>query len=886
MKRLKRFVTAISCAAALLLPCTIVNAQPATTHEESGYVPQGYQLDFNDDFEGTELNTADWKFEIQSAGWVNHELQRYVGKTFKGNKVVFVEDDHLTIRCQKVDGEVVSGRLNLRPSTGWCYGYFEARIKLPKGKGTWPAFWMMPVNVDWNTNPWPRCGEIDIMEEVGADPNSVSSSIHCDAYNHTKGTQKTHAMYLSGAEDDYHVYGLEWTSERLTFYVDGQVQLSFDKESDDHAVWPFHYAFHPILNLAWGGDWGGYKGVDESALPCELLVDYVRVYRKPMPAEAKKVVAYVTSWSSILPDPTMMTHINYAFGGIGNDNRVFADGLSRMQQVVALKERNPRLKVLLSVGGWGRGHFSPVAASAEARQTFAQSCRQFCDQYGLDGIDIDWEFPGNNSSGESSPSDEKQNYTLLLRDLRQALGDDLLLTMASSSSPGYYNYPACIQYLDFVNVMTYDMAPPPHHHSALYRGGTVGNGWKVAHESIQEHLQAGIPADKLVMGLAFYGNGNGDGSGSANQVSLQEIEDGIAQGKWIDHWDDVARVPYVTNQSGQFVFGYDNARSLTGKCQYIIDQDLAGGMYWEYANDNAIGTERSTVYDCLIGNATKKENLFFGGAALDYVGGNSYATVLDLTQDETYEATGASELSDRNWYSDPDFFVRQDDGTFRFVAVSGRYRVTANFSSLGFRVTPLDADDQPLAYNTADGSGCIWAIGANSSIGKPAYVAGSDGGWDESRALPLARTGEHTYQLTLEVGRQLNPDMVNFKFFHQNSFGDNGTNEFRARNGSCIIKNTSDVFYVNFNDSDNGNVMLRSGQTLTRGDVYRFTIDTSDPQNVIFSTSNETLGVQQPPLSGPHAQRPQCFDLQGRSLPPHHTPQHGVYVMQGKKVIR
>ena len=246
-----------------------------------------------------------------------------------------------------------------------------------------------------------------------------------------------------------------------------------------------------------------------------------------------------------------------------------------------------------------------MSKSEANRKVFAQSCLQLCQSYGIDGIDIDWEFPGNNSSGEASPADEKQNYTLLMRDLREALGDSLLLTMASSSSPDYYDYRQLIKYLDFVNVMTYDMASPPYHHSALYRSNGVGRGWMVSHESIQKHLSAGIPADKLVMGLAFYGNGNGDGSGSANQVSLQEIEDGIKSGKWTDHWDDVAKVPYVTNQQGQFVYGYDNQRSLTIKCQYIIEHNLAGGMYWEYANDDNMGTERHTVYDCLIGNASQ-----------------------------------------------------------------------------------------------------------------------------------------------------------------------------------------------------------------------------------------------------------------------------------------
>ena len=860
-----------------------------TTHEESGYVPEGYQLDWSDEFDGSELNTNDWKFEIHDPGWVNNELQRYVGKTYRGNKVVFVEDDHLTIRAQKVDDQIVSGRINARPSVGWRYGYFEARIKLPKGKGTWPAFWMMPVNVDWATNPWPRCGEIDIMEEVGYSPGNVSSSIHCDAYNHQDNTQKTHSMYLATAEEEYHVYGLEWTSEKMSFFVDGQKHMEFLKESDDHAVWPFHYAFHPILNLAWGGSWGGVQGVDESALPCELLVDYVRVYKKPMPTTAKKVVAYVTSWSSVPVDANIMTHVNYAFGGIDNSGRVYVDGKNRFQEIVALKEKNPSLKVLLSIGGWGRGNFTPIASDETKRKVFAKSCREFCDQYGIDGIDIDWEFPGNNSSGETSPSNEKQNYTLLMRDLREALGDGLLLTMASSSSPNYYDYRNLIGYLDFVNVMTYDMASPPHHHSALYRGGTVGNGWLVAHESIQNHLNAGIPADKLVMGLAFYGNGNGDGSGSANQVSLQEIENGIAEGKWIDHWDDVAKVPYVTNKNGQFVYGYDNARSLTGKCQYIVDYDLAGGMYWEYANDNLMGTERNTVYDCLVGNAVRKENLSLGGTPLIYDGANKYGNVFDMVQGASYVAEGADEMVDDTWYYDPDFFVRGEDGTYTFRAVSGRYSIHADFNNQCFRVVPLDENNQPLTYDTSTGTGCIWVIGANSSYGKPTFVPGNDDGWSESRALPMAQIDGTHHQITFEVGQQLNPDKVNFKFFHQNSFGNDSNDEFTPFTNPKITT-TSDVFYVNFNTPDCGNVKLRSGKKLTPGDIYVFTIDTSDKEHVILSTENITTAINDTKVVGREPDE-NYYDLTGRIVSNSHNehpvwPTRQILITKGKKIVR
>lgn len=245
---------------------------------------EGYKLVWNDEFDnGTSLDGAYWTHEVQGPGWVNNELQNYVKQQSPGGKkVTELKNGALRINCFKEDGKIYSGRVYANVNTGWQYGYFEAKIKLPKGKGTWPAFWMMPVGNDWSTNPWPMCGEIDIMEEVGVVPNEVSSSIHTQDYNHTKNTQKTHAMTIDKAEGEFHVYALEWTADAITTYVDGKVQLAVTKQQlgSGHNQWPFHYAFYPILNLAWGGDWGGMQGVDESALPVTMEVEYLRVFQK------------------------------------------------------------------------------------------------------------------------------------------------------------------------------------------------------------------------------------------------------------------------------------------------------------------------------------------------------------------------------------------------------------------------------------------------------------------------------------------------------------------------------------------------------------------------------------------------------------------------------
>ena len=256
---------------------TVTIAQAAA--EQAAYdAPEGYKLVWQDEFnEGTELNAADWTHEVQPSGWVNHELQNYVNHTTpKGHYVTEISGGKLQIHCFKEDGKIYSGRVYAKVKEGWTYGYIEASIKLPKGKGTWPAFWMMPVNF----KSWPADGEIDIMEEVGYHPDYVSSSLHANAHVHSNNTQVTHEMYCKGAEGEFHTYAIEWTAQNITTFVDGKKQLSYDNRGLGRDDWPYNDPFYIIFNLAWGGDWGGQQGVDENALPVTMEVDYVRVFQK------------------------------------------------------------------------------------------------------------------------------------------------------------------------------------------------------------------------------------------------------------------------------------------------------------------------------------------------------------------------------------------------------------------------------------------------------------------------------------------------------------------------------------------------------------------------------------------------------------------------------
>ena len=172
--------------------------------------PEGYKLVWHDEFDSESLSN-DWTYEVQNSGWVNNEQQNYRKGEIDGKNTVETNNGILNINCFKGnDGKVYSGRIYAHVNEGWQYGYIEASIKLPKGKGTWPAFWMMPVNVDWANEGWPKCGEIDIMEEVGANPNYVSSSLHAEGHVHTLGNQVTHEMLCNGAEDGFHTYAIEW----------------------------------------------------------------------------------------------------------------------------------------------------------------------------------------------------------------------------------------------------------------------------------------------------------------------------------------------------------------------------------------------------------------------------------------------------------------------------------------------------------------------------------------------------------------------------------------------------------------------------------------------------------------------------------------------------
>lgn len=243
---------------------------------DDAYVLNGERLVWNDEFNGLTLNSDWWTNETDI--YVNNELQTY---TLGDN--INVADGILTITARKRGkgqklGDYTSGRLKTQGKKEFTYGRMEIRAKLPQGRGTWPAIWMLGENI--KSINWPACGEIDIMEHVGYDPGIVHSSLHTQSsWGMTENTSQTK---LETFASKYHIYGVNWTAEKLEFYIDSpdNVFYTYNPEIKNNETWPFNKPFFFILNLAIGGHWGGKEGIDDTIFPISMYIDHVRVYQK------------------------------------------------------------------------------------------------------------------------------------------------------------------------------------------------------------------------------------------------------------------------------------------------------------------------------------------------------------------------------------------------------------------------------------------------------------------------------------------------------------------------------------------------------------------------------------------------------------------------------
>ncbi len=231
------------------------------------------KLVWQEDFNGTKLDEKVWNFELgdgcpNNCGWGNNEKEIYT------NQNHIVKDGKLIITVNQQGDKYTSTRITTAGKKEFQYGRLEARAKIPTGQGIWPAFWMLGANI--SKVGWPKAGEIDILEYVGRNPHQVYTTLHTqDSHGNSVNSKKTE---IKGLEDGFHVYAIEWTKDKIEFFVDDLSVYTFQPQVKNEDTWPFNQPFFFILNVAVGGNFGG-QDVDNAIFPQQFVIDYVRVYQ-------------------------------------------------------------------------------------------------------------------------------------------------------------------------------------------------------------------------------------------------------------------------------------------------------------------------------------------------------------------------------------------------------------------------------------------------------------------------------------------------------------------------------------------------------------------------------------------------------------------------------
>ena len=269
---MKHILSLVVClAAAVSASAAETPAEPATS----------WKLVWSDEFDRDGApDPTKWSYDVGGHGWGNKELQFYTDNRRENARV---ENGYLIIEARREkweSKEFTSARLVTKDKGDWTYGRFEIRAKLPRGLGTWPAIWMLPTKWDLGSRDWPDIGEIDIMEHVGYAPGVFHASTHSKAHQWRNQNQRTATIEVPDAQDAFHTYALEWEADEIRVYLDDRLYFTSKRDGGDWTSWPFYRPFHLLLNVAFGGDWGGVKGIDPAVLPQRMEVDYVRVYQR------------------------------------------------------------------------------------------------------------------------------------------------------------------------------------------------------------------------------------------------------------------------------------------------------------------------------------------------------------------------------------------------------------------------------------------------------------------------------------------------------------------------------------------------------------------------------------------------------------------------------
>ncbi|MFD2935213.1 glycoside hydrolase family 18 protein [Spirosoma flavum] len=345
------------------------------------------------------------------------------------------------------------------------------------------------------------------------------------------------------------------------------------------------------------------------------------ILAQPQQPHPYVIIGYVTGdgWTKDQIDAQKLTHINYAFG-IPDQHGEIAPlkptDSANLDALTSLKATNKNLKVLLSIGGWGGcKYFSDAALTEASRQKFTNSAVAILKKHRLDGIDIDWEYPDQVGAGNIFRPEDKPNFTLFLKALRDGLdkqgqqdnrtgANHYLLTAATGGDTAFVNHTElgkAQQYLDYVNIMTYDLYhgndKVTGHHSPLTQSAKGDHSRNSSADAVDGHIRAGVPASKIVLGIPFYGRGWADtrdqdnglyqpATGKHSFISYDELaEKYIDKNGFTRYWDAEAKAPYLWNPTSHTFISYADPESFTYKTEYIKTKGLAGVMFWEYMYD-------------------------------------------------------------------------------------------------------------------------------------------------------------------------------------------------------------------------------------------------------------------------------------------------------------
>jgi chitinase len=341
----------------------------------------------------------------------------------------------------------------------------------------------------------------------------------------------------------------------------------------------------------------------------------------------KKIVGYIVAgnvddkFDEISAEK--LTHINYAFANI-KDGKIVAGNPKdekRLKKINSLKKDNPDLKILISVGGWSwSGGFSEAVATKIAREQFANSGISFLQKNQIDGIDLDWEYPGQPGAGNVHTPEDKTNFTSILKLFRKKLDSlgkidqrNYLLTIATAANQQYLDHVELNkihEYLDFISIMSYDYQggwnDSTSHHTNLYVSKTDPNDYKQSTKTaVTEHLEAGAPSKKLIVGVAFYGRGwhetenknlglHQRAFGNTFSINYRDLKDSLKTGNYKRYWDKAANAAFIWREATGTFITYDDIESINAKAKFIKQNNLGGAMFWQYHGDD--GELLNTLY--------------------------------------------------------------------------------------------------------------------------------------------------------------------------------------------------------------------------------------------------------------------------------------------------